>query len=105
MIDVHCHLLPGIDDGPDTMEQALDLARLAANNGITHSVVTPHIHPGRWENSREIIRDRLEEFKEAVDNAGIPLKLGYAAEVRLGPEVLQLVDQDKIPYYGVVDDY
>jgi len=45
MIDIHCHLLPGIDDGASTIEQSLELARHAVNDGITHMVVTPHIQP------------------------------------------------------------
>lgn len=105
MIDIHCHLLPGIDDGPETIEQALELARIATENGITHSVVTPHIHPGRWENSKAIIEQHCTSFGEAITEAGIPLQLGYAAEVRLSPEVLQLVADDQIPFYGEVDGY
>jgi protein-tyrosine phosphatase len=105
MIDIHCHLLPGIDDGPDTLEQALELARLATDNGITHAVVTPHIHPGRWENSRQIIQAHWARFRDAVDEAGIPLQLGFAAEVRLSPEVLQMVNNEQIPYHGEVDGY
>lgn len=105
MIDIHCHLLPGIDDGPDTLEQALELAQLAADNGITHAVVTPHIHPGRWENSRQIIEEHWARFKEAVAEAAIPLQLGFAAEVRLSPEVLQMVANEQIPFHGEVDGY
>ena len=105
MIDIHCHLLPGIDDGPDTLEQALELARLATDNGITHSVVTPHIHSGRWENSCETIKARFESFKRAVWEADIPLQLGYSAEVRLGPEVIKMVTEEQIPFLGEVDGY
>jgi tyrosine-protein phosphatase YwqE len=43
MIDLHCHLLCGIDDGPDTPEESLELCRLAVADGITHSGVTPHM--------------------------------------------------------------
>lgn len=105
MIDIHCHLLPGIDDGPETLEQALELAQLASDNGITHAVVTPHIHPGRWENSCQIIEQHWAAFKDAVQEANIPLQLGFAAEVRLGPEILQMVAEDQIPFHGEVDGY
>ena len=47
MIDIHCHMLPGIDDGPGRLDESLDMARLAVANGITEVVVTPHIHAGR----------------------------------------------------------
>ena len=105
MIDIHCHLLPGIDDGPETLEQALALARIAWDNGITHSVLTPHIHPGRYENSARLINESYKAFQQALIEENIPLKLGFAAEVRLSPEVLSLVQQDEIPYYGEVDGY
>ena len=55
MIDLHCHLLPGVDDGPDTLEEAVALCRHAVASGITHSVVTPHVHPGRYENDARSI--------------------------------------------------
>jgi len=100
MIDLHCHLLPGIDDGPETLEQALELARIAVANGITHSVVTPHIHPGRYENDAASILANLETFRGAIEEAGIPLKLGFAGEVRLGAEVLMMVQAGHIPFYG-----
>ena len=105
MIDIHCHLLPGIDDGPDTLEQALVLARLAVENGITHAVLTPHIHPGRYENSAAVIQQACAKFRQVLHSEEIPLQLGYAAEVRLSPEVLQLVQQDDIPFYGELDGY
>ena len=46
MIDLHNHLLPGIDDGAPDLDTALQLARIAVADGITHLVCTPHIHPG-----------------------------------------------------------
>jgi protein-tyrosine phosphatase len=56
MIDIHCHMLPNVDDGPDSMDESLALAQFAVDRGITHSVLTPHIHPGRWDNEALSIR-------------------------------------------------
>jgi len=100
MIDIHCHLLPGIDDGPDTLPQALELARLAVANGITHSVVTPHIHAGRWDNCATIIKTLTLDFKHALLEADIPLQLGVAAEVRIGREITAQINQRQIPFLG-----
>ena len=105
MIDLHCHLLPGIDDGPATMEQSLELARLAVSNGITHSIVTPHIHPGRYENDAASIQACVAEFKAAIATNNIPLQLGFAGEVRLSAEVLMMVERQQIPFYGELDGY
>ncbi len=100
MLDLHCHLLPEVDDGPASMDEALALCQLALDNGITHAVVTPHIHPGRYANDRESIARAVAGLRQALAGAGIPLQLGMAAEVRLDTEVLPLVMQDRVPFLG-----
>lgn len=100
MIDLHCHLLPGIDDGPQTMEESVELAGMAVRNGITHAIVTPHIHPGRWNNDKLHIAKLCNRFKLRLAYAGIPLKLGMAAEVRVDAELIHWLAQDKIPFLG-----
>lgn len=100
MIDIHCHLLPGIDDGPDTMAEAIELARVAVRNGITHSVITPHIHPGRYNNDRHSIHAVFTTFVQALADNNIDLTLGFAGEVRLSPEVIPLVERNLIPFLG-----
>lgn len=105
MIDLHCHLLPGIDDGPDTMEDALALCRIAAADGITHAVVTPHIHPGRWPNTRASIARGCQALQTMLDEQGIALRLGFAAEVRITEQLMAQVEEDEIPCYGTVEGY
>ena len=105
MIDLHCHLLPGIDDGPDTLAQSLELCRIAVVEGTTHAVVTPHIHPGRWENTRESIAQKYQSLKTILAEQNIPLQLGFAGEVRLSDQIMQQVANDQIPFYGEVDGY
>jgi protein-tyrosine phosphatase len=105
MIDLHCHLLPGIDDGPDTLEQSLALCRIAVADGITHAVVTPHMHPGRWENTRHSIGQDLQSLNAELGKHNIALQLGFAAEVRLTDQIMQQVAEEDIPFYGDVDGY
>ena len=57
MIDIHCHMLPGIDDGARDMDTALAMARVAVADGITHTICTPHIYPGLYHNPAAGIRD------------------------------------------------
>ena len=83
MIDIHCHLLPGIDDGPPTLEAALALAQACVDDGITHTVVTPHVFPGRFENRRSSIEEDFDRFAATLCAARIPLGLSWAGEVRL----------------------
>ena len=105
MIDLHCHLLPGIDDGPATLEEALAMARLAVANGITEARVTPHLHVGRWDNDLASIEKAVAAHRVELALAGIPLKLGFAAEVRLSYEVIPLIEAGRVPFLGALDGY
>jgi len=100
MIDIHSHLLPNIDDGPQSMDESLALAQFAVTRGITHSIVTPHIHPGRWENEALSIRTSFETFKKALADKNIPLKMGMSGEVRVGIESLQMIASHQVPFLG-----
>lgn len=105
MIDLHCHLLPGVDDGPANLDESVELCRIAVADGITHAVVTPHMHPGRWLNSKASIARECHRLQSNLCKRNIPLQLGYAAEVRLTDTILQQVENDEIPFYGLVDGY
>lgn len=98
MIDLHCHLLPGIDDGPATLEEALLLARALVADGITHVVATPHVFPGRYDNRRSGIAAEHARFVQALQTYQIPLSTSFAGEVRLTPEALDLLAQGELPF-------
>src|SRR5436305_6225172 len=67
MIDVHHHCLPGVDDGPRTMAESIDLCRMAADEGIETIVATPHVFRGRWQNkSRAQLATILDDVRAAV---------------------------------------
>ncbi len=100
MIDLHSHLLPGIDDGPETLDSALDLARHAAAAGIRVSVVTPHMHAGRYENRAANIRLAAQQFQAELDVNGIALRIRAAAEVRLDHDILTWVSEAQVPFLG-----
>lgn len=104
MIDLHCHLLPGIDDGPKTMQEAVDMAMRAVDEGIHHAVVTPHIQPGCYDNDRESIRLVYETFKQELQQRNIPLSTGMAAEVRVCGELPQMIIGNKVPFLGKWQD-
>ena len=105
MIDIHCHFLPGIDDGARTMDGAIEMARAAYDDGVRLSIVTPHIHPGRYQNTARTISKSFAQFQGALLKAKIPLKLGMAAEVRLSPEIMQMIDRNEVPFLGELDGY
>ncbi|MEH6825762.1 MAG: CpsB/CapC family capsule biosynthesis tyrosine phosphatase, partial [Motiliproteus sp.] len=95
-----CYFLPGVDDGAQTLEQALDLARLSVADGIEHAVLTPHIHPGRYDNDLDSLQAPFQRFSEALVDADIPLTISLAAEVHCTPELLQMIPQQQIPFIG-----
>ena len=105
MIDLHCHYLPGIDDGSQSMAESLDLARASVADGITHAAMTPHIHPGRYDNIRSSVAMATNEFREALAQAAVPLQVFPAGEVRLTADILDLLEQDELPFLGTLDGY
>jgi len=88
MIDLHCHMLPGIDDGAADLTTALEMARTAARDGITVTACTPHIYPGLYENTAASIREAIGRFSVRLREAGIALKLVIGADVHLTPEIV-----------------
>ncbi|WP_299597858.1 CpsB/CapC family capsule biosynthesis tyrosine phosphatase [uncultured Microbulbifer sp.] len=101
MIDLHCHILPGIDDGPRTLEQSVALIRAAAANGITHMVATPHIHPGRYSNTSRSIEHAFREFLGNLPSyKDLSIKFALAAEVRVSDELIYLASTNTLPALG-----
>ncbi len=86
MIDLHCHVLPGIDDGPPTLEGALGLARAAAAAGTKTLVATPHVN-WRYRNDADGIAAEAERLREHFARDGIVTADGTPLELRCGAEV------------------
>lgn len=105
MIDLHCHFLPGIDDGPETVDEALALARAAVADGITHSMLTSHIDPDRYVNQRSSLEGVFASFAEQIRAARIPLELRLGGEARLCPELMDLIADNQAPFLGEVDGW
>ncbi|MDB5438503.1 MAG: Capsular biosynthesis protein [Caulobacteraceae bacterium] len=87
MIDLHCHILPGIDDGAPDLETSLEMARIAVADGIRVTACTPHITPGIYDNVGPDIRGRIAALQGEFDRAGIALKLTSGADVHLAPDL------------------
>ena len=105
MIDLHCHLLPGVDDGAQTLEEALNMARMAVDDGIRLACLTPHLHPERYENNRATLELATQHFQKALIDHEIPLKVKCAAEARLSFELIEMILEDQVPYLGTVDGF
>lgn len=78
-IDTHCHIIPGVDDGPPDMDTSLAMARMAIADGITDIVATPHIVEGYYDGSDR--EQRIAQLRKSFTSAGIDLRLSAGAEV------------------------
>jgi len=79
-VDMHSHLIPGIDDGAETIEQSIELIKLLFNLGYKKLITTPHIFSEYFKNTPEIIRHGLDKLQTALTQAQIPVKIEAAAE-------------------------
>lgn len=104
-VDLHCHLLPNVDDGSPSMEASLQLARGAVADGVSHALLTPHHLNRRYVNHKEAVIQATNEFQEALDNAGIDLTVFPGQEVHLSNKILSALDQDDILFADESDRY
>ena len=86
MIDLHCHILPGIDDGASDLSVSLAMARAMVAQGVTDVACTPHILPGLYHNSGPDIRQATQRLQELLDHEGISLRLTAGADVHMAPD-------------------
>lgn len=88
MIDLHCHILPAIDDGATDLGTALRMAKIALADGITTTACTPHIYPGLYENRADGIRAAVAQLRRALAEAELTLTLTEGADIQLVPEMI-----------------
>src|SRR4051812_26285125 len=80
MIDLHCHLLPGIDDGPRDIDGSLKMARRAVREGIRTVIATPHVN-SRYPNTTAGIAAGVEEIRAALADENVPIEVLPGAEI------------------------
>lgn len=105
MVDLHCHLLPGIDDGSKSMEISLRLAREAAENGVTHALLTPHHMNGRYVNHKKDVIQKTNEFQKQINVHNIPLTVFPGQEVRINGQLIEALDKDDILFADTAGKY
>lgn len=118
-IDLHCHILPGIDDGSQSMRESLEMAQLAVENGIGTVVATPHANQrGRFENySTMRMQEVFDSFCEELRRRRIPLRVLPGMEIFATPDVTELIRRRMLcplagtryfliefPFHGSADD-
>jgi protein-tyrosine phosphatase len=96
-IDLHNHILPGIDDGPKQLEESLEMAKIALDDGIEVIVCTPHIFPGMYHNDSAIIRRAANRLQRKLDEVGLPLRLMIGADAHVTPNLLEDLQSGVVP--------
>ena len=96
-VDIHTHLLPGIDDGPSTWDESLDLCRLLVAEGVRTAVATPHVVDNAYESTRTSITAAVAELNRRLDRAAIPLSVLPGGEVEMSCLRLTQPPHDEIP--------
>lgn len=96
MIDIHCHILPGIDDGPTEWEESLAMCEMAVKDGIRTIVATPHVNNGSYFNSKEKIIEKIEELRERI-NGRVELEILIGADTHVSFDLVDRLQSKEIP--------
>ena len=95
-IDIHCHIMPGVDDGSPDMATSLEMLRIADKNGITYLILTPHHKPMHHNVSPEHNVAYRKKLQEAAKEAGIKAKLFSGNEIYYSDETMEELIEGKI---------
>ena len=100
VVDIHNHILPGVDDGPQTEDEAIELAKNAAANGITHIIATPHHRNGVYNNKALNIQYLVRNLNEQLTSQGIPITIVEGMEIRLHEDLLSELTDSLVSLAG-----
>ncbi|MTD38453.1 tyrosine protein phosphatase [Erwinia sp. CPCC 100877] len=105
MIDLHCHILPGLDDGAQTIEDSLAMAKMAVSQGITHILCTPHHNNGQFNNPAGKVISCVTALQNELDRQRIPLVLLEGQEVRISGELLEQIEKNELLFADLNNQY
>lgn len=100
MVDLHAHILPGLDDGPASIDESIAMARLASRSGISTVVATPHMFNGVHNVSRRDVADATERLAAALDAEGVALRIVPGGEVYLDQDLPDRVRRREVMSLG-----
>ena len=101
MIDLHCHILPDVDDGPKNLDESMEMVRIFKEAGYTMVVATPHQVPGTtWMLSIEEIRNKLAELNQAIKTSGLELEVLLGMEIAFDPIIPDLLEKGQLLTLG-----
>lgn len=96
MIDLHCHILPGLDDGANTLYEAVEMARMAEEDGIRKIVATPHLFRGEFTpKDLGLIEEKKQEFVKALEKMNINIEVFTGAEVHISHNLIDKIKKNR----------
>lgn len=96
LIDMHCHILPAIDDGAQSVRSSLKMLKIAADEGITHMVATPHYKKDRHSASPETVERLVEEVQDLCDENHLPIRIFPGNEVMYFGDLAETYDENRM---------
>ncbi|EOH84866.1 tyrosine-protein phosphatase [Enterococcus casseliflavus] len=105
MIDLHCHILPGIDDGAEDISASIAMAEKAISQGITHILCTPHHNNGKYRNPKSEVISLVTYLQEELDARNLPLTVLEGQEVRITGDLIEDIRNGNILFTDLYDTY
>ncbi|BDG67028.1 exopolysaccharide biosynthesis protein [Enterococcus innesii] len=105
MIDLHCHILPGVDDGAENIEASIAMAEQAVSQGITHILCTPHHNNGKYTNPKSEVISLVASLQAELDKRKLPLTVLEGQEVRITGDLIEDIRNDEILFTDLEDTY
>ena len=96
-IDIHCHILPGIDDGPGDIKESEEMGKVAVEDGVSHIFATPHIMDGVFNNTGSNIIDSVDNLRRRLPDS---INILHGADVRISLDLIERIESGEIPTLG-----
>jgi len=96
MIDIHTHILPSLDDGPKTIEESIELCKIAANDGIKTIVATPHSKDGAYEAKSDDTLRKVKELNLKLEEIQLDLEILPGAEVHINERLMEYIKNGEV---------
>ncbi|MBS4206716.1 CpsB/CapC family capsule biosynthesis tyrosine phosphatase [Bacillus sp. FJAT-50079] len=105
MIDIHCHILPDVDDGSSSFTESLQMARLAEKEGIRTIIATPHHQNGRYTNKKDVILQKTAELNDFLQSENVQVEILPGQETRIYGEFIEDYEAGEIVTLGNQSTY
>ena len=96
MIDIHAHILPGVDDGPRNLAESMELIEQAAKEGITDIIATPHADNPHYDVSRNVVLEKIELLNTEMEKNNLSMNIHPGQEIRIGENTIEKLTNEEL---------